>query len=65
MSNVCDVDHKEVVCALIWRLDCGQEQYLVAKREMHVNRELGGLYEFPRGKVSQSGQHYLPSSLAT
>ena len=41
MSKDCDVDHKEVVCALIWRLDWGQEQYLVAKREMDVNDEPG------------------------
>ena len=54
MSNDCDVDHKEVVCALIWHLDWDQMQYLVAKREMHVNGEpgIGGLYEFPGGKVS-------------
>ena len=36
-------------------------QYLVAKREVHVNGEpgLGELYEFPGGKVSRSDQHYF------
>ena len=41
MSKDCDVNHKEVVCTLIWCLDWGQEQYLVAKREMDVNDEPG------------------------
>ena len=41
MSKDWDFDHKEVVCALIWHLDWGQEQRLVAKREMHVNGEPG------------------------
>ena len=67
MSKDCDVNHREVVCALIWclNLDWGQEQYLVAKREMSVNGEpgLGGLYEFPRRKGKSIRSALFPLAL--
>ncbi len=49
MSKDCGVNHKEVVCTLIWHLDWDQVQYLVAKREMHVNGEpgIGDSMSFP------------------
>ena len=67
MSKDCDVNHREVVCTLIWHLDLdwGQEQYLVAKREMPVNGEpgLGGLYEFPRRKGKSIRSALFPLAL--
>ncbi len=41
---------KDVVFAIIRRYDYGQKKYLIARRDMEKN--LGGLYELPGGKVS-------------
>ena len=55
MSAKPQIPHVQVTAGILSRTDNGQKEYLIAKRQQ--NKLLGGMWEFPGGKVIDGETH--------